>query len=899
MKILRRVFVPLLVFFFVFTALFVGLLLRERYNIRQQLVRQEAVTLARDLRVHLDFLETAARAIAVDWAHNPDFARALAEGDRDRLFMLTEPIYRALRDDLNIQQMQFHKPPAISFLRLHAPEHYGDDLSQLRPMVVAANSNLETIVGLEVGRAGLGLRAVTPVFYQQRHVGSLEVGIGLGEDFLSALKEASNADWTLWLLPQYAAEVELIPSVQAAGDEGRLAELSSTIPHPLPPDAETCRRILDGENRVVAHRRIGERQYVVYTFPLYDYAHRLVGMTEVFYDESAILREQQQYLGLYLFLFTLAFILAGSGIYLLLERSLRPIKELDTAVMAITAGEMDRPVAVQAKDELGELAEGIERMRRHLYELLQQMGRRIEERTAELRRRSQLLLSVAHLSRLAASIREPAELLETMVARMTEAFGFYHVAIFLRDARGEYMVLQAASSEGGKKMLEAGHRLRIGETGIVGYVAYTGNPRVAQATEEDEVFFNNPYLPETRAEMALPLRIEDEIIGVLDVQATETGAFEETDVSIFQTLADQLALALHNARLLQEADERLSEVNRLLITRSVENWRELLQTRWSLRYLYDGVTVRPLSGEIEAGTMPEDETEAVIIDVPLEPRSGEIIGRLRLGWPTTPRPAEMEIVRAVAGEVAAALESARLFTESQNMLVEAELLYRVQRAIAAAQSPEEIVRIFAEDLFNGMMDRLILLQDQGRDTGFFLAFWGRDEDDPMRSRLGYEVALPQAVARSTDPFFSDDLEAPSLLSEEDKAIFRKAGVRSIAVIPLVAGNDRWGWMVVGMVRQTYTFLERERRLLRILSESAAVALQNILLVEHAQRRVRREQQARELADMMQASADVEMMLRRVARELRSALGAGYVSIRLGDETTTQTSRRSPKPEEEQ
>ncbi len=897
MRILRKVFLPLLLFFSLVSLLFVGLLLRERYDIRQRIIRTEAVTLERDLQVHLDFLRSSAVALAVDWAHNPDFAQALAEGDRDRLFLISQPVYQALRTEVHISQVQFHTPPATSFLRLHLPQRYGDDLSQLRPMIVKANETLKTVTGLEVGRGGLGMRAVTPVFYQRRHVGSVEVGLRVDDAFAETLKETSGADWALWLSPRYAAKVDLIEEMHSAGEEGRLALLASTLPSPLVPSEEDYRRILDGETRIITRHRIGGRQYIVFSLPLYDYSHNLVGVVEAFYDESGILQEQQQYLGLYLFLFATSFVLAGSIIYLFLERSLAPLKELEAAVASIAAGDLERPLQVQAEDEIGDLASSIEQMRRRLRDLLRQMGSRIEERTAELRRRSRLLLAVAHLSRVAASIREPARLLATMAERMTEEFGFYHVGIFLRDARGEYMVLQAASSEGGKRMLEAGHRLRIGETGIVGYVAYTGNPRVVQATAEDAVFFNNPYLPGTRAEMALPLRIEDEVIGVLDVQAKETGAFEETDVSIFQTLADQLALALHNARLLQEADERLSEVNRLLIERSLENWREQLQTRWALRYIYDGVSVRPLQQHIESGTLPDDAKEAVVMDFPLEPRPGEVIGTLRLGWPSTPMSSEVEIVRAVIGEVAVALEGARLFAESQDLLMEAEMLYRLQRAIASAQSPEEIVRIFAEDLFGGELDRFILLQDQGERTGFFLAFWGRDEADVMHRRVGYEQSLPQMVVQSHEPFFIHDLDqAP--LSEEDRTVFRAAGVRSIAIIPLIAGGTRWGWLIVESVQRLYTFLEREKRLLRVLAESAAVTLQNILLVEHARRRVRREQQVREIADEMQRSADVEMMLRRVARELRSALGAAYVSIRLGEDVEGERGEEEASSKEE-
>src|SRR5690606_24076061 len=112
---------------------------------------------------------------------------------------------------------------------------------------------------------------------------------------------------------------------------------------------------------------------------------------------------------------------------------------------------------------------------------------------------------------------------------------------------------------GGQTMLARGHRLKVGETGLVGFVSGTGRPRVALDTGADAVFFNNPDLPNTRSEMALPLRVGETVIGVLDVQSTEPNAFSQEDIAILTTLADQVSIAIQNARQNEATRKALAE----------------------------------------------------------------------------------------------------------------------------------------------------------------------------------------------------------------------------------------------------------------------------------------------------------------------------------------------------
>ncbi len=176
----------------------------------------------------------------------------------------------------------------------------------------------------------------------------------------------------------------------------------------------------------------------------------------------------------------------------------------------------------------------------------------------EAQRRAAQLAAAAEVARDATSILDVEQLLNETVHLISEQFGFYHAGVFLLDEAGEYAVLQAASSEGGQRMLARGHKLRVGKVGIVGKVAATGEPHIALDVGKDAVHFANPDLPDTHSEMGLPLRVRGRVIGVLDVQSTRVAAFTEDDVAVLQTLADQLAAAIANARLFRAVREEAS-----------------------------------------------------------------------------------------------------------------------------------------------------------------------------------------------------------------------------------------------------------------------------------------------------------------------------------------------------
>jgi GAF domain-containing protein len=211
-----------------------------------------------------------------------------------------------------------------------------------------------------------------------------------------------------------------------------------------------------------------------------------------------------------------------------------------------------------------------------------------------LTRRARYLEATAKVARDAASVLDLQELLSRVVDLMSEQFGLYHTGVFLLDPSGEWAVLQATSSGGGQRMLAGGYRLRVGEESVVGYVASRGEPRIVLDIGPDAAFFDTPDLPDARSAIALPLQVRGEIIGVLDVQSKEPQAFSEEDVAVLQTLADQIAMAISNARLFQQAQESLEAERRAYGEISREAWGELLQVHQRLGYRYGKSGVAPL-----------------------------------------------------------------------------------------------------------------------------------------------------------------------------------------------------------------------------------------------------------------------------------------------------------------
>ncbi len=325
------------------------------------------------------------------------------------------------------------------------------------------------------------------------------------------------------------------------------------------------------------------------------------------------------------------------------------------------------------------------------------LEQRVEERTLELNRRSAQLEAAAQVARSSAEVRDMQQLLENVVRQITERFDFYHAGIFLTEVNSQYVVLQAASSEGGLRMVARGHRLEIGRQGIVGYAAYQKRPRIAQNVGADSAFFNNPDLPLTRSEIALPLEVQDRLIGVLDIQSENEHAFSNEDVNTLKAMADQIALAIENARLIQESQAAMSQLQRVGAENVTAAWRERLNNAPGV-YAYTPTGVTALSPQ-EARLL-EQEQSKLLLRVPLLLR-GQKIGVILLRRKANEKPwgqAEQEMATKISAQIALAVENARLLEETQRRALREQTLNELSGRFSRSLDVDTLLQNAARDL---------------------------------------------------------------------------------------------------------------------------------------------------------------------------------------------------------
>lgn len=176
--------------------------------------------------------------------------------------------------------------------------------------------------------------------------------------------------------------------------------------------------------------------------------------------------------------------------------------------------------------------------------------------TNDIQRHLKLMNASARAAKSITTILDPYELFHRMVDIICDEFGFYYAGVFLLDEKQEYAVLAAGRGEAGKAMITEGHKLAVGGNSMIGASIANKQGRIALDVGEEAVFFENPHLPQTRSEMALPLIVGEEAIGALTVQSTEEAAFHEEDIAALQTMADQLAIAIQNSKLHRQAERR-------------------------------------------------------------------------------------------------------------------------------------------------------------------------------------------------------------------------------------------------------------------------------------------------------------------------------------------------------
>lgn len=411
---------------------------------------------------------------------------------------------------------------------------------------------------------------------------------------------------------------------------------------------------------------------------------------------------------------------------LLTNRLTRPLQQLTVAARQIGQGEWEADLPETRNDEIGVLSGAFNVMKVQLQELISSLEQRVLERTRDLEDRTKQLQVAAEVGSAVTLIRDLDSLLPRVTQLISDRFGFYHVGIFLIEEEGKYAELRAANSPGGKRMLARQHRLKVGEEGIVGFVTEIRRPHIALDVGQDAVYFNNPDLPETRSEIALPLIAGEKLLGALDVQSTEPAAFGDDDIEILRVVADQVAVAIENARLFTENQTALDAIRRAYGEITREAWNKLLEGRGDTAYLATSEsTPRKVTGGAQSGVSKNFSDSGIEFDdpsslvLPIKIRD-KCIGMVRMRKPEESgdwRAEEIELMYKLIEQLSLALENARLHETAQRKAERERFVTKITTKMRETTEPEQILQTAVHELQAALGAKKVQIQfDQSDGT---------------------------------------------------------------------------------------------------------------------------------------------------------------------------------------
>jgi GAF domain-containing protein len=317
------------------------------------------------------------------------------------------------------------------------------------------------------------------------------------------------------------------------------------------------------------------------------------------------------------------------------------------------------------------------------------LAEQVAEHTRNIQYRLVQIRTAAEITQAINQLVEPEELLAKVVELVKERFDLYYVGVFLleesRTGLRKFASLRAGSGDAGRQMLNAGHKLAVENTSMVGWAILNQKARVAQDTGNEAVHFNNPFLPLTRSELALPLVSGERVLGALTVQSTKPSAFDDDDITVLKGIADGLATALENTRLFYEAKRNLEEVRTLN--------RQYLQQAWSLY-----AERKPDLNFTYVDEQDDQQARIVPIKLPLSLRD-QVIGEIILEREDSILTEEEQaFIEAVTNQAVLALENARLLDATQRRAGTERLVADITRKVRASNELEAIMRITIQEL---------------------------------------------------------------------------------------------------------------------------------------------------------------------------------------------------------
>jgi GAF domain-containing protein/HAMP domain-containing protein len=425
--------------------------------------------------------------------------------------------------------------------------------------------------------------------------------------------------------------------------------------------------------------------------PIFTSNGERVGVLGVDISANTIRAQERRYLSrLFIIVLPSLFLIVVGGV-VFANYLAKPIVNLRDMANKISQGEFNTHISdIPKTRELAELALNLNRMTDNLAELINDLEQRVMERTAVLTKKTDQLHAASYIARQTADVQDFSSILAIVVDLITNQFGYYHAGIFLMNETGDQAILQATSSEGGKRMLERGYALEVGSQSVVGYVAAQKRARIALDIGAEAIFFNNPDLPMTRSEVALPLVIRNKVLGVLDIQSDQPQAFRTEDIDVLQTLSDQVAVAIENARLLGESQAALMQLEAVSTLRTRDAWNQKLLGQVL------AFTFTPLGIRLEANSGSANESG---VQTPITLR-GQTIGSISLARKDSSNWSKFDedLIREVAYQVGLAVDNLRLLEDAQQRARQEQTIGDLATRFSQALDIDSLLQTAAREL---------------------------------------------------------------------------------------------------------------------------------------------------------------------------------------------------------
>jgi len=565
----------------------------------------------------------------------------------------------------------------------------------------------------------------------------------------------------------------------------------------------------------------------------------------------------------------------GALLFALIPGVGRPTGAVDTSALVLLAGAALLVFAFA----LNLVFEAIARARAQGQELQRSLWQTRATLEGQVEERTRALALAARVGRQLTRIHDLDTLLHDAVEMIRDRFDLYHVQVYLLNPVAGELLLSAATGEAGAELLRTRHRLPVGPGSINGTAAANRQPVVVPHARSSPIFLSNPLLPGTESEAAIPMIVEDEVLGILNLHSDALEGLNADNLPVFTVLAAQLATAIRNARLFAEITETREQLARQAEMLTQGGWQRFLEER-------------PAGGAVSGGGATTDE--ATRLRQPIAVR-GATIGLLELDTPAAHTPAAHELVAAVAGQLGAHLENLRLTQQAETALDEARqresemaLINRLVTLLAAAPDLTGSLQIIVDELALATSIGQVGIAMLNEEHTALTVLADRSGSLNTDSAVGFIIPLANnpatqmAIAERRPVVVEHATESP--LTASAHTVLRQRGVKTIFILPLVVENEVIGTVGLDVAEEGIELTEEQMRLAETIVYQAATAVQRARLFNETEQARRDAERLFTLSAALNAAQGLDEILGAVvASDL--AEGTSGVALAIVDSDT--------------